>query len=91
MFDLFRHSKFAEPLETYRESLPPSSSSRRSSLGENQKGLQKKTSFVLGDEEHHVLNMEPTKVLPVQEVLDVDSSKANHHPKNTLDLPQEQV
>ncbi|KAK9302195.1 hypothetical protein QLX08_005655 [Tetragonisca angustula] len=87
-----RHSKFAEPLETYRESLPhPLSSSRASGLGENQKGLQKKTSFVLGDEEHHVLNMEPTKVLPVQEVLDVDSSKANHHPKNTLGLPQEQV
>ncbi|CAD1478535.1 unnamed protein product, partial [Heterotrigona itama] len=87
-----RHSKFAEPMETYREPLPhPLSSSRRSSLGENQKGLQKKTSFVLGDEEHHVLNMEPTKVSPVQEPLDVDSSKANHHPKNTLSLPQEQV
>ncbi|KAF3422702.1 LOW QUALITY PROTEIN: hypothetical protein E2986_14150 [Frieseomelitta varia] len=86
------YSDIAKPLETsYREPLPhPLSSSRTSSLGENQKGLQKKTSFVLGDEEHHVLNMELTKVPPVPEVLDVDSSKANHHPKNTLGLPQEQ-
>ncbi|XP_017762887.1 PREDICTED: inward rectifier potassium channel irk-1-like [Eufriesea mexicana] len=90
-----RHTKFADHSEVYREPPPhPLPSSRRSSLGDNHKpkDQQKKTSFVLGDDDHHVINIESTipKVSPArQEPLHVDSSKTNHHPSDSG--PQEQV
>ncbi|XP_076752765.1 uncharacterized protein LOC143424526 isoform X1 [Xylocopa sonorina] len=89
-----RHTKFVEPTEQYREPPPHSLSlSRRPSLGENHKprDLHKKTSFVLGGDDH-VINIDPTisKVSPArQELFDTDSPKANHHPRNRS--PQEQV
>ncbi|CAL7934930.1 unnamed protein product [Xylocopa violacea] len=89
-----RHTKFVEPTEAYREPPPHSFSlSRRPSLGENHKSrdLHKKTSFVLGGDDH-VINIDPavSKVSPArQELFDTDSPKANHHPRNRS--PQEQV
>ncbi|XP_034180532.1 inward rectifier potassium channel irk-1 isoform X2 [Osmia lignaria lignaria] len=89
-----RHTKFAESGEAYREPPPhPHPSSRRSSLGENQKSkeMHKKTTFIVGDDEH-VINVEPTIAkgyLPRHEALDFDSSKTNHHPRHRG--PQEQV
>ncbi|CAK9817064.1 ATP-sensitive inward rectifier potassium channel 12 [Anthophora quadrimaculata] len=81
-----RHTTFAETME-YREPPPhPYPSSRRSSLGDNHKSKEphKKTSFILGGDDH-VINIEPTisKVsLARQEHSDTDSSKTNHHPRN---------
>nr|XP_012152627.1 PREDICTED: inward rectifier potassium channel 2-like isoform X1 [Megachile rotundata]XP_012152629.1 PREDICTED: inward rectifier potassium channel 2-like isoform X1 [Megachile rotundata] len=89
-----RHTKFAESGETYREPPPqPLPSSRRSSLGDNHKSkdTHKKTSFILGDDEH-VIDVEPIVSRGYstrQEALDSDSSKTNHHSRQRG--PQEEV
>ncbi|XP_076292923.1 inward rectifier potassium channel irk-1 isoform X5 [Lasioglossum baleicum] len=86
-----RHPKFAEPLEGCREPAPPTlSSSRRSSLGDNHKPVkepQKKTSFILGDDDH-VITISG-RVHRDSDPMDSDSSKTNHHPLSRG--PQEQV
>ncbi|XP_017888097.1 inward rectifier potassium channel 2-like isoform X2 [Ceratina calcarata] len=87
-----RHTKFVETEMYYEPSHHQQPPSRKSSLGDNHKSnMHKKTSFVLGDDDH-VIGIEPeiSKVSPGhQEPLDTDSSKANHHPRNRH--PQEQV
>ncbi|XP_033365940.1 inward rectifier potassium channel 16-like isoform X1 [Bombus vosnesenskii] len=85
-----RHTKFAESSEAYREPSPHPLTSSRSSLGENHKGPQKKTSFILGDVEHHVIDMEPMKEFPSRNALEGDSSKTNHLPRHAV-FYQEQV
>ena len=91
-----RHAKFAEPSEVYHEPPPQSHPpSRRPSLGDNHKSKEspKKTSFILGDEEHaKIAEPEASKVTQHRrdpESLDTDSAKANHHPLSRA--PQEQV
>ncbi|XP_031832832.1 G protein-activated inward rectifier potassium channel 2 isoform X2 [Nomia melanderi] len=86
-----RHPKFAESQEGYREPPPhPHPSSRRSSLGDNHKPKEphKKTSFILGDDDHVITISKPaTRHDP--EAIDSDSSKTNHHLQSRG--PQEQV
>ncbi|XP_076655978.1 uncharacterized protein LOC143360731 isoform X2 [Halictus rubicundus] len=86
-----RHPKFAEPLEGCREPAPPHVSlSRRSSLGDNHKPSNlpvKKTSFILGDDDHVITISEG--VHRDSDPMDSDSSKTNHHPLSRG--PQEQV
>lgn len=98
-----RHAKFVESTEPHREPSPhPHLSPRRYSLGENHERIAKdgqhqppkKTSFILGDEDHHVIDIESGQTL--------DASKTNnhhhhhhhhshHHPRDNTSGPQEQV
>ncbi|XP_076235323.1 uncharacterized protein LOC143179825 isoform X2 [Calliopsis andreniformis] len=93
-----RHAKFTEPSEGHREAPPhphPHSQSRRSSLSDNHKSKEtpKKTSFILGDDEHIRVIESPISEVPQyhhdSESLETDSLKANHHPQSRS--PQEQV
>ncbi|XP_076624178.1 G protein-activated inward rectifier potassium channel 2 isoform X3 [Colletes latitarsis] len=87
-----RHTKFSESSEAYHEPPPhPHPGSRRSSLGDSHKPKEphKKTSFILGDDDHAISISEMPASRHDPEELDADSSKANHHPQ-TRDS-QEQV
>ncbi|XP_031773234.1 uncharacterized protein LOC100871940 isoform X2 [Apis florea] len=101
--DPTRHAKFVESTEPHREPSPhPHLSPRRYSLGENHERAKdgqhqspKKTSFILGDDDHRVIDIESGQTL--------DASKTNnhhhhhhhhhshHHPRDNTSGPQEQV
>ncbi|XP_053982082.1 inward rectifier potassium channel 2-like isoform X1 [Hylaeus volcanicus] len=82
-----KHTKFAESTEPYREPPPhphphSHSISRRSSLGDFHKSKEphKKTSFILGDDDHVITISKVPASQHDSEPLEADSSKPNHHP-----------